>query len=415
MMKKINKTIPLLRTGARRQIFPVFSLPVSALAVVFFAGAAAPSIFASRDQSRNGPVSQVEVRVISDDAYKAFAAAKQEPDPQKRAQKLFDFIQKYPKSPLVEQIPLADYKNIQIIEDEYADFFAASQAPDPAVRADMLLEFLNKHPLSPFEQNINSAYRELLKNASESKNYELLESLAEKWLKIHPQDPDAYASVAEATLNLKKYEKCGESLEALYGIKPSPDLAMQVYSCYQKADNPAKRTEWAARLFQMPEFDKDYMLRYGLVQQFAKENNLPKAAEYAQLTLNSLNLIQAQNATQQEQLRQVRRACYHVIGSNLLAKGEFSQAITSFEEALQTERYGDGYYSIGICLENQKDIEKAILYYALAELMGGEIAPKAKSRLETLYKALHNDTLVGINKVYQKGKDLLAEPEGDAG
>ena len=39
--------------------------------------------------------------------------------------------------------------------------------------------------------------------------------------------------------------------------------------------------------------------------------------------------------------------------------------------------------------------------------MGGEEAPRAKSRLEVLYKALHNDTLIGIDKVYKKAKELL--------
>jgi hypothetical protein len=414
-MKKINTATLLPRRRMRHWCLPVFSLPILALVAAFFAGAVTRYIFAAQDRSRNESGSQVEVRVISDDVYKAFDAAKEEPDPQKRAQKLFDFIQKYPKSPLVEQISLADYQNIKVIEEEYSEYFAASQAPDPEGRADMLLEFLQKHPQSPLQQNINYEYNELLKEASQGKNYVLLEALAEKWLKSHPQDTEAYASIAEATLNQKNYEKCGETLEVLYGMKPSPELARQVYSCYEQADNLAKQAEWAAKLFQMPKFDKDYMLRYGFVLRFARENDLPKAAEYAQLALNALTLIQSPDAATQQQLLQVRRVCYNVIGSSLLEKGAFPQAITSFEEALKAERYGDGYYNIGICLEKQKDVEKAILYYAVAELMGGENAARAKSRLETLYKALHNDTLVGINKVYQKGKELLAESGGEAG
>jgi len=69
--------------------------------------------------------------------------------------------------------------------------------------------------------------------------------------------------------------------------------------------------------------------------------------------------------------------------------------------------HGEGYDGIGLCLENLKNIEEANVYYAMAELMGGEIATKAKARVETLFKALHNNTLIGIDKVYQKAKEPL--------
>jgi hypothetical protein len=51
-----------------------------------------------------------------------------------------------------------------------------------------------------------------------------------------------------------------------------------------------------------------------------------------------------------------------------------------------------------------------MLYYAMAELVDGESGSRAKARLETLYKILHNNTLIGIDKVYQKAKDALAQP-----
>jgi hypothetical protein len=47
----------------------------------------------------------------------------------------------------------------------------------------------------------------------------------------------------------------------------------------------------------------------------------------------------------------------------------------------------------------------------MAELLGGEDAARAKVRLEVLYRALHNDTLIGIDKVYKKARELLAETD----
>ena len=50
-----------------------------------------------------------------------------------------------------------------------------------------------------------------------------------------------------------------------------------------------------------------------------------------------------------------------------------------------------------------------MLYYAMAELKGEENVSEAKSRVEILYKALHNQTLIGIDKIYNKARDLMDE------
>lgn len=384
-------------------------LQLSVWAAAFVAFAAGNLVLAYQDQPKIEPGGQVEVQYISDEEFRAFDAAKQEPDPQERASKFYDFVQKYPKSPLVKQIPLKDYANIKRIEDEYNAYYTVRQEPDFEKRGAMLAEFIHKYPQSSLKKNVDYEFSQMLKKASEDKKYELLESLAGKWLSIHANDSEAYAFMAEAAINLQKYEKCGESLEAVFALQSSPALAWQIHTCYQKANNLAKQTEWAAKLFKMSDFAADYMLRYGYVVRFSKDQNLAKAAEYAQLTLKSADLANPQDASTKEQLRRVRRACYHVIGSSLLEKESYSEAISAFKDALKIERYEEGYYKIGLCYDNQKEFEKALPYYAAAELMGGEDASKAKTRLQALYRSLHNDTLIGIEKVYKKGEDLQAE------
>ena len=107
----------------------------------------------------------------------------------------------------------------------------------------------------------------------------------------------------------------------------------------------------------------------------------------------------------------MRRACHHIIAGNLLAMENFTEAIPEFEKAVEAEKYWEGYYGIGQCLDRMKEIEQALPYYAAAEIMGGENAHKAKDRLELLYRSLHNDTLIGIDKVYNKAKQLLEDPK----
>ena len=74
------------------------------------------------------------------------------------------------------------------------------------------------------------------------------------------------------------------------------------------------------------------------------------------------------------------------------------------------EKSSESCYFIGYCLRMQKNIDDAMLWYARAEQHGGEYAPKAKENLEQLYKALHNNTLIGIEKIYRKALN----PEGTA-
>ncbi len=79
-----------------------------------------------------------------------------------------------------------------------------------------------------------------------------------------------------------------------------------------------------------------------------------------------------------------------------------------------TERI-DGYYLVAQCQERLGQVDDAMLSYAKAATVGGELvetatATKAKERLEWLYRVLYNNTLFGIDKVYRKAKESIAEP-----
>jgi hypothetical protein len=52
----------------------------------------------------------------------------------------------------------------------------------------------------------------------------------------------------------------------------------------------------------------------------------------------------------------------------------------------------------------------AMLYYAAAELVDRNTVPKTKERLEVLYKALHNGTLIEINKIYDRARKMIEDP-----
>jgi tetratricopeptide (TPR) repeat protein len=383
--------------------------PLLALGMLVLAGHRPLNAIAASDQDNPAVTAtgQVSVHLIGAEELSAYESAMGEQDPQKRADRLYEFIQKYPQSYLIKRISNENFARIKMLQEEQAACYYAGQEPDPETRALKLIDFNKTYPQSKLAENIRNAYMEMLRTLYEENKYERVAALGEKWLATHEQDRDAQAFVGEASMQLGNYQQCGERLEALYGSMPSSRLARQIQICYQKAGNHAKFVEWADKLIAMAEFDADYELRQECMLQSYDDNNLLKAAQYAQLTLKAADLVQSPDAATLEQLRKARRASYHVIASNLMDQGKYIEAIPEFERALQAEKYAQGYYGIALCYDNSKKIDEAILYYAVAELMGGGGASKSKMRLETLYKAIHNDTLIGIEKVYSKARKLL--------
>jgi tetratricopeptide (TPR) repeat protein len=188
-------------------------------------------------------------------------------------------------------------------------------------------------------------------------------------------------------------------------MQPTGSMAYTIAETYKKIKNSAKFLEWTDTIFKYPEYDSDYKLRYDLVQYYVDAKDFPKAAEWARMTLKAADLVKQPSAGTQEQLRGIRRACYHLIGVNLFEQGKFADAIKDLQLALKAEKYGEGYYYIGLCQWKQDKVEDAMLSFAKAEQQGGEAAPKAKEKLEQLYKALHNNTLIGIDKIYKRAKE----------
>ena len=189
---------------------------------------------------------------------------------------------------------------------EYGAYEAAAKEPDFEKRGTMLLSFIQKYPKSALMKNIEYAYSSMLKELSTAQKYELLQSAAEKWLKLHPDNVVAISYVLEASRNLKNYDKCAECYEEIYQIQPSPTLAKEVFEAYKSTNNLAKQIDWANQLYKMPEYDSDYMLRFYFVSKYAESKNYPKAAEYAALALKSADLVKEPKAEDKEALSKVR-------------------------------------------------------------------------------------------------------------
>lgn len=298
-------------------------------------------------------------------------------------------------------------------EEEYNAYMAASQEPDPIKRGEMLLAFIEEYPESTLMTYIDAAYETLLFECSNGGKYEELEALAEHWRKLHPDELKLIAYIVTAAEQLGHDEKLIANLLRLYEEQPTSESAMYIAQNYNKMGDTPKYLEWVEKVLAYPEHASNFAMRYDLVQHYVGEQNYAKAAEYAQTTLEAIKQVKQPSADTLKSMRAVQNACHHLIGINHYEAERYAEAIKSFKQALKAEVYSEGHYYIGMCQRNQELIDDAMISLAKAELLGGEVAPKAKEYLEKLYKALHNNTLIGIEKVYRKAKEQLAESAND--
>ncbi len=334
----------------------MFLFPMIALAVLFFSGTAAS--YAGVELQQNATATQAEEQESSPEyieQYEAWEKAKDEPDMQKSAAMLIQFLEKYPKSELL------------------------------------------KHA--------EGSYVSLLIKCSNENKFQDLETLAEKWLVLHPRDLTTLAAIAKSSRELGHNEKWIQSLIEVYKIQPSGSLANDIAQAYNTTKNKAKYLEWTEITLKSPEYETDFKTRLSLVQFYIEEKNHPKAAEYARAALKATDLVKDPSSETKVQLRRVRKACLDTIGKILIQQDKFEEAIKAFEQGNGIEKSSESLYFIAHCLRMQDRIDDAMLWYARAEQQGGEFAPKAKENLEQLYKAMHNNTLIGIEKIYRKAKD----------
>jgi tetratricopeptide (TPR) repeat protein len=298
-------------------------------------------------------------------------------------------------------------------DEEYADWEKADQEKDLLKSGTMLLEFIKKYPNSKLMVYAENSYKSLFSKCLTDKKYQELETLAEQWNTLKPGIAETIALIAKAAENLGHNDKLAQRMEELYKMNPNRDTAYEIAKLYkEKLKNEAKYIEWTGTIIKFPESDTDFGLRYELMQLYVTKKDTGKKIEFAQATLKSADLVKDPSEDLKKTLRAVRHQVNHILGVTYYEQKKYAEAIKAFQQAIKADKYADGYYWIGMCQwaqgaidDNQELIDAAKLSFAKAELLGGEFAPKAKENLELLHKKQHNDTTIGIDKVYRKAKE----------
>lgn len=292
--------------------------------------------------------------------------------------------------------------------EQYEAWEKADQEADPLKRGTMLIEFTQKYPQSILLPHAESSYRNALRDCSQKEKYLELSKLADQWLERNPGDLETIAYAVKAAEKLGNDGKRIQHLEQIYELQPSGSLAIEIARAHSKNKDTDKYLEWLGTAAAYPENASNFILFYNIVKAHTEAEDYASAADNAHKTLNAADLVKDPSEETKLQLRRVRNACHHLIAMNLMENKKYPEAIQSFRQALKAEKYGEGYYYIGLCLRlmDTNNIDDALPYLAKSEKQGGAIALKAKTELETLYRFMHNNTLVGIEKIYRKAGEL---------
>ena len=301
---------------------------------------------------------------------------------------------------------------------EYATWEAADKEPDILKSGAMLIEFMQKNTGSTLKPYAEGSYMRLLNKCVEEKKYQELITLAEQWNAFKPGDEKIISMIAAVARELKQTEKEIWALEEMYKKTPQISYANDIAILYKEMKNDDKYVEWTEIILKSPEGASDIARHYNLFQHYSSKNDRTKTMEYAQSGLKAIEQAKNPPADVAKALPEIRHALNHYIGAANYSDKKYDEAITYLMRALKDKKYANGYYLIGNCLWEQKKILNARMAFAKAQLFGESpqantddksIAPRAKERMEQLHRALHNDTLTGINNRYKQAQEMSDE------
>jgi hypothetical protein len=321
----------------------------------------------------------------------------------------------YSQAPQPKQKPTAQAAQPQEQEPEYTDeeydaYEKADKEADPEKKVQFLEAFTEKFPKSKLMPYIDRAYQALMYEFNSKQNWAKLGPMAEAWLKAHPDDLQAIDYAAASSYNTGQYDKFINYGEKIFAAKPTKEYAYFLAQSYKKINNEAKYLEWTEKSF--PYFPDDFSIRMIFVDKYMKEKNFKKAAEYAQFALKALDQAKKPDATLeadwQKYVKETRRSAHYIIAVNSYDNEKYPQAIKELQATLTIDKkFGPAYYYTGLSQWKLGQVEEAIESFAKASLLKGETQAPAKEHLEKLYKGLHNNTTIGIEKVYRRNEAEL--------
>jgi tetratricopeptide (TPR) repeat protein len=284
-------------------------------------------------------------------------------------------------------------------------------ATDPVKKIELSTKFLQAYPkVDDYQKNVLYYYHTALKDLHETKSWNSIISLCDKFLAVVPNDEDTFGYLTaayEATGNTKGFATFGEKR---YASKPSAQLATAIAYAYLKLDNEAKFVQWGEKVLAS---DPDNAVIAGeLTGKLLKSQDFPQATKFARICLKALPTAKKPESMDAKAWKTSTDnyyfLSYYALGAAAFNNNQFAQAIPNIDNAVKyNKRFDTAYYCLGMSYWRTNKLQAAMLNFAKAVVLKGSVAASSKQYLEKIWQSSHQGKLTGIDTVYQAAQQDL--------
>jgi tetratricopeptide (TPR) repeat protein len=350
--------------NAQKQIFRLFGLTI---AILLLCGITSPA------QDKPSPLSDYQYSKFD---YPRYEKTLKEPNIETRAEYWSIFIKERAISRL-----------LFTVATEYLKCIAPTIEKDPAKAASMIEGVMALLPTEAAvkAENIATGVEDYLKN------------------QLTPSQNALSLALYTAHLQTKNYPKAAEVLEKLYVKNPDKNLLFEMAKIY-KLFNKDKYLEYGQKIIAEIPIEQSFGTAFELVPEYIQKQDMKTATELLTKVLNVYGDKVPPNI--QETAWNTSRAwAFNVLASGALTSKDYPKAAELFEKVVKFDpKQESAYYLLGQSKWRMKDHEGAINAFAKCVVLGGANSAKARQPMEDLYKALHNNTLDGMDQVLAKAK-----------
>jgi tetratricopeptide (TPR) repeat protein len=295
-------------------------------------------------------------------------------------------------------------------EDENKAYEEIKAATDPIKKIELSTKFFAAKPKTSVKDNVLYEYHAALQELREAKNWSSIINLGDKFLDAVPTDETTFGFLTaayESTGNTKGFATYGEKM---YASKPSAQLASAIAYAYLKLENEAKFIQWGEKVLVN---DPDNVVIAGeITGKHLRNRNYPQATKYARMCLKALPTAKKPGNIDTKDWKNYTDTyyfnAYYTLGAAAFEANQFAQAIPNLENAAKyNKRFDTIYYCLGMSYWQTNKMQPAMLNFAKAVVLKGNVAASSKQNLEKIWKGSHRGALTGIDTVYDKAKQDL--------
>jgi len=296
--------------------------------------------------------------------------------------------------------------------EEYKAFEAIGAEPDTSKKTALIMQFLKDRPQSSLRPNVLGAYQTMMTGLQSGKRWSDLISAGEQFLSLTPGDFYTIALLTTGYQETKNYGKFVTYGEKVFEKGPSGNLAYYMAKAYLELRNQAKFLQWGEKAVSFMPDNHEILLE--LTKQYAEARRFPQAIKSGKACLKVVQAATKPEPTPdkawKDYVTHANATCYYIIGYSSAELKDYASAVTNLEQSTKYYKRNEmAYYRMAESYWQRNDLGSAMLNFAKAYLLQGNVSKAAKQHLDNLWRTTHQQRLTGEEVVINKAKEELSK------